>query len=188
MDLYSLSREPCFMSIRQFVLDHSLMCAYDSFPSKKFISFSSKSHDSESLLDYFFASGNVVFSDIYTFDGCFKFSDHLPVICLINDIFDISVGSASGGCSSQQPEECTIRYCRWDKANLNSYYEETRVAALPLYEAVCSVDVDYKDLDPSVLCGHVNDFFAELTSVLLLVPTVFLVLRKVSISSGGMRN
>ena len=167
VDLYSASSEPCLLSIKQFVSDHSLACAYDFFPSKKFTSFTSKAHYSESLLDYFFASGRVKFSDIYTFDGCFNFSDHVPVICTVNNVFGIADSGASCGCDSQQPDECTVRYCRWDKADLQSYYEETRVGSSLLYEAVCSVDVDYVNLAPLVLRGHVDAFIDELTSVLL---------------------
>jgi hypothetical protein len=168
-DIYSVGKNNCSDIIKQFMCDNSLACAYDCFPGKPLPTYVSGS-GGESLLDYFMVSASIDVRSIYPYDCCFNFSDHLPLMCE----FVYELDAASSDCVLSTVVESTIEnqlapVLRWDHADLRGYYEETRLAALSLFEEVSSIDDIQHQLESSALLSYVEKVLSDLVDILLAV-------------------
>ena len=149
--------------LNDFLLTYKFRSTYCLYPTSKFVSYVSKSNGCESLLDYIFVSESIQVVDTCVLDLDFNFSDHLPVIA--NILCDEVVPCSSNSFSSLSK---AVHNCwRWDHANLNSYYDCSRIRLESIYNDVREINRVLNELDCSQLMDHVNVVLGNVIGALL---------------------
>lgn len=153
--------------LMSFINDLRLFSAYELYPGTVFTSYDNASLGQTSLLDYFLVSDLTLVLDVFVVEPEVAYSaDHLPVFCIIN----YEVPSTPPAAAPRKNPEYTPQI-RWDRADLNTYYESTRVKLEPLYEHIIQVDCDFELLSRVSLVNYVDHFFTRLIEALILCST-----------------
>lgn len=123
----------------------------------------------QSCIDFALSSNTEETSDFAILDPDMNFSDHLPIVVTIT--CSISSGSKrNANISNKVPPSQS--YLRWDKADINSYYDYTRIQ---LQQVLLKIE-NALQLGESFSANGIDQIYNDIVSVLttgakLCVPT-----------------
>ena len=152
--------------VNNFITEHNLFSVYDQFPNRNFSSFVNTATGSESLIDYFIVSKSIISCDIYSFECCFNYSDHFPIVCELPGLFDSILHDVNPNETHNCINHDNIKHLRWDHADLQLYYEQTRSFLQPIYESIVAVDSTHSTLDSTTLMFYVEQYLNDTANVL----------------------
>ena len=98
-----------------------------------------------------------------------NFSDHLPIVLSLN--WDVSQLSPGNGDTDPIEEGIDGRervYFDWKKANLNLYYDRTRVAFEPIWTSITALaqNDSKNNIQKDIIHTAINDYYLKITSLL----------------------
>ena len=153
------SHDPCFNIVDGFCKRHCLHRCDDLFPSAKVPTYINEALKHSNTIDYILTSSTEVLNNFEVLDLVHNFSDHLPLLA--------NLATSYNDCNVKQPENIKqpiINQLRWDRADLDSYYEYTRVNLQPIWDYIRSFD--------HLQCTHfeiqrlIDDLYNSICSVL----------------------
>lgn len=164
--------------LAQFLSEHSLTSSFGLFPDKRFVTYINESLGHQSCIDYFFSDSNDLLVDTFIFEPEVNFSDHLPVVGVIDSDYPVSPLVISPSVDSSDKTIIKIEsFLRWDHANLDAYYDCTRVFLEPVLAHVSLVNDAVISLPSTDISDHIDNVITMTSNALtqagrLCVPAI----------------
>jgi len=118
--------------IDRFLHNYNLRRCDNLFPSRKTATYSNLSLGQESQIDYIVTSSPGDIADYQVLDPAINFSDHFPLIINLNFQIDRSTFKSLHSNTGKKFQ----MQLRWDKADLNSYYNHTGNSLAPFLNKI----------------------------------------------------
>ena len=156
------------VAINTFIVNNMLHRCDVLIPVSNKFTFFNESTNSGSAIDYMLASNP---NDIIAFnvlDMDINLSDHYPimVVCACPKL-PIDQNS----CQINQAE---IHHFRWDHADLDKYYEHTRLLLQPVYDDLNALAGHYRNLDVKIVADKIDSIYNSFVSVLRISAEIFI--------------
>ena len=154
--------------VRNRCSEVGLTSCFDAFPDQAFFTYVNSSLNQTSILDYFLFSDAVELLHFSVVELALNYSDHLPIMCVLSLPDSVFVNNDSMPPSNSHQSH--ISYLRWDHADLQVFYDNSRIALDPVdkrvsafYAAVLANRAAFTGADVS---NFVDSVFDDITSVL----------------------
>jgi exonuclease III len=110
--------------VKKFFTEQDLVNCIDIYPGARFCTYVNESLKQSSVLDHFAVADRTRCCDFAVIEPDINFSDHLPIFCQ----YTVYHNCADNAKHVDRSHASHINYLRWDYADLNGFYESSRVA------------------------------------------------------------
>ena len=145
--------------INKFSVEHSLVRSGDLFLRAKTATYVINSLDQQSCIDYVLVSSRDLVSAYDVIHPDTNFSDHLPLFISLKRCSLISSNVNADTVRNTTPQ------LRWDRADLASYYEFTRINLEPLLDIVHFLAYNLENYDSTYNCLKIDQLHDTIIAV-----------------------